>query len=380
MPISGPSFLVHQGQQGQNVVPGFLDVITNTEPGWAVGASVFLPRYTPTTAASIASGFDLRAAYVIADPETWRLEFPFEERGRGRNHYVYLQESDPIANRHRFTRGVVDAQLEAGRDLIVTPWLTHGTDAVGRHLRATMRFATEAIGLIESNGGHALIGVAATEAVFSEPEVRHDFLDELVELPPKPIYLRFLVTPPGSFTQYRNDIVIQGIAEFIEALALNDRPVLLPQAGLVGWPLMSRGALAFGSGMSASLQRFSPSSSGFGQPLEWYFQPNLLGFVLRDEMPLLEGIDGFHACGCPYCDTLEFEGSAAWNREAAALHYLWWCARLASQTNITQMRQRLGNAESLWEEIQRSSVVLDRRSEPRHLGAWSRAVAPETLP
>lgn len=376
MPTNGDSFINHQGSEAQDVGPAFLATISASQPTWRAGGSVFLPRYIPATGQRIATTYVSDGAYALADPETHKLEEPFADRGRGKDHYPYLRESDPGANRTRFVRNVAEAQLSAGTGVIISPWLTHGTDAVGRHLRSTLRFATETFRLYGGEGHEILIGVAATEAVIADDAGRDDLLDELVELPDAPIYFRIRVTPPESYTQYANDTVLEGLFQFVAALARNGRDVLLPQSGLSGWLMMGAGAVAFGSGRSASLQRFALASPDFGRrPLEWFFLPQLLGFVLREEASEISRLQNYVPCTCPYCDDIDLTIGPL-DRRAAADHYMWWCARLANEFNeITQIRQQLADAQAFWNDVQQSSLLLDRRSEPRHLAVWSQVAA-----
>src|SRR5712691_11683618 len=135
MPSRGPVFLAHQGAQAPILLENFLLATAAEHPDWPVAATVFLPRYTPATSAEIVSNFQSSARYVLADPETHRMLDPFAERGRGRHHLGYLQESDPRANRQRFVDAVLRAQIEAGADAVISPWLTHGTRRTSAHLR-----------------------------------------------------------------------------------------------------------------------------------------------------------------------------------------------------------------------------------------------------
>jgi hypothetical protein len=203
-----------------------------------------------------------------------------------------------------------------------------------------------------------------------------DLIDDLVDLPEGHFYLRVQVTPPTSFGQYANRRVLIGMRDLVRALADNGRRTFLPQMGLAGWLLVPSGALAFGSGMSASLQRFVAPTSGFGRPLEWYFLPQFLGFVLRSEVPDIAALDSYEPCECPYCVGLRFGLVGVWDREAAGLHYMWWCALLANELAIAQdldaaLRGRLEAARLFWNETQQGGVVLDERSEPRHLAVWT---------
>lgn len=358
------------------VLESFLADLSQSQPAWRVGATVFLPRYSSATCVNYLGRLGRGACYAIADPETHRLEEPFDQRGRGRRHHAYLAESDPVANRARFVENVLRAQLQAGTDLLVSPWLTHGVSLSTRNYRATLRFAEEAHGHSLAAGRHLVFGFAVTEAVMRDDEARDDLMDSIVELPDGHVYLRLRITPPNSYAQYANPDVLRGLRSFVEGLAANGRRTFLPQMGLPGWLMTAFGALAYGSGISASMQRHVPPVDGFAaQPLDWYFEPGLLGFVLRTELPSIAQMPNHMSCGCPYCAQLTFGSGQSWDRDTAGLHYLWWCARLADEvrTAVTPqqaVRDRLTAAQALWNQLRQASVSLDPRSEPRHLAAW----------
>jgi hypothetical protein len=354
--------------------------VAATHSEWPLAATVFLPRYSPTTSAEIISRFQSGARYVLADPETHRMLDPFADRGRGRHHIGYLQESDPRAHRQRFVEAVLRAQVEAGADALISPWLTHGVLRTSTHLRATLRFAELAAESATVGDHELLFGVAVTEEIVADDDERGALLDDLVDLPEGNIYLRIQVTAPTSFAQYATEPVLLGMREIARGLVANGRRVIYPQTGLAGWLTIPDGALGFGSGISASMQRFVAPTSGFGRPLEWYFLPQLLGFVLRSEVPDISEVAGYEPCQCPYCEDLEFGIGAGWVRDNAGLHYLWWCTRLADEViNANEpaaaLRGRLEASRAFWNAIQESRGLLDERSEPRHLAVWSAATA-----
>ena len=82
----------------------------------------------------------------------------------------------------------------------------------------------------------------------------------------------------------------------------------------------------------------------------------------------------------PYCEEdLQFGVGAGWMRDDAGLHYLWWCAQLADEVvnaddPAAALQDRLEASREFWNEIQATRVLLDERSVPRHLAAWSAAV------
>src|SRR5262249_53935907 len=168
-----------------------------------------------------------------------------------------------------------------------------------------------------------VFGFAATEQVIREDDARDDLLDAIVELPDAHIYFRMQVTPPTSYAQYADEDALRGLRRFVEGLAANGRRTLLPQLGLAGWLMLPFGALAFGSGINASMQRYVAPVEGFGtQPLEWYFEPRLLGFVLRTEMLAITQMPNYTGCSCRHCANLTFGPGLQWDRNEAGLHYL----------------------------------------------------------
>lgn len=381
MPLTDISFLAHQGSQSPSVLEGFLSGVRADRPGWRVGTTVFLPRYVPATCRAYLDQFRPHAAYVLADPETHRLDVMFDDRGRGRHEFTYLQESDPVANRRRFVDDVLRAEAGVGADTLISPWLTHGVSLSTRNFRATIRFAEEAAAHPLAQEPDLMFGFAASEQVIREDDSRDDLLDAIVELPDAHIYFRMQVTPPTSYAQYGDETALRGLRRFVEGLAANGRRALLPQMGLAGWLMLPFGALAFGSGINASMQRYIAPVEGFGtQPLEWYFEPHLLGFVLRTEMLAITQMPNYAPCPCRHCVNLTFGPGPQWHRNEAGLHYLWWCAQLADEvraaaTPAQAVQTRITAAQAFWNDLQGAAVPLDPRSEPRHLAAWSAVVA-----
>jgi hypothetical protein len=250
-----------------------------------------------------------------------------------------------------------------------------------RNFRATVRFAEEAAQHQLAADRDLLFGFAATEAVMREDDSRDDLMDAIVELPDAHIYFRLQVTPPSSYAQYADEQALRGLRTFVEGLAANGRRTLLPQMGLAGWLMSPFGSLSYGSGINASMQRYVAPVDGFGtQPLEWYFEPQLLSFVLRTEMLAISQMPNYVPCDCPYCANLAFGPGPPWSRDDAGRHYLWWCASLleevrGSATPEQAVRDRVAAAQAFWNDLQQAAVALDQRSEPRHLAAWSAVVA-----
>lgn len=380
MPLQGPSFMAHQGQQRPDVLARLLTSAHGNRPQLRVGATVFVPSYLPTTTADILGAFRPVAAYVLADPQTYKLEGP-GSRGRAAHAIPYLRGPSPEQNVDQFVTDVLASQVSAGCTVLISPWLTHGIGAGQQNLRTTRAFADAAASHALVQGRTLLVGVGVTADVLANGATRADFLDEIVDWPERAVYLRVRVTPPTSFAQVADDDLLGGLRDVVEALRDNDRDVLLPQSGLMGWLMMPRGAVSFGAGISASLQRHVPPRDGGGgaEPLPWYFLQQFLGFVLRGEVAQIARTAGYQRCPCPFCPNLTLAGAGPWNRDEAGLHFLWWCGLLAqeqrqAQNRLRAVRQRIDAARAFARSVQATRVVLDPRSIPTHLEAWSRVV------
>jgi hypothetical protein len=377
--ITDPCFIGHQGHQTGDVLLDVVNTIGTSVPGARVAATVFVPRYKPATLAAKLGALDTTALWVVADPETHKLDDPYEDRGKCRDDYAYLQESDPIVNARRFVRNVLAAQVDADRDVLVSPWLLHGAVPNNDNLDATLRFAHIARTHPLVGDSELMLGFAVMEGIARHSAARDHFLDEVTDLDPATLYLRVCLGPTVSWTQYRDYDVLAGLGVMVASLVENDFPVVLPLSGLVGWLMLAFGAHAFGAGVSNKLHSFTLPTSGFGQPLEWYFYEPLLGFVLRTEVPALNAALGLADCPCRYCARLPLAGPGAWDGNVAGQHFLTTCAKLMHEATSAPdpraaVAARLAAASASADQVQRSGVVLDARSEPRHLEVWTRVV------
>lgn len=379
-----PSFIAHH-TEGEWVERFLRDLANDENRDWHVGACVLLPRWWVSTQLDCAMRIEPLVHFLIADPETRRLHLPFDGRGRARDELAYLTESDPLANRQRFVTQTLEAQVANGRDILVSPWMIHGlTPDDDRHLRATVNFAERAVEHPLAADRQLLMGLEATDAVFADQQLRNRMIDEVVEgAADLPIYLRMTIDAPESRRPYGHADALVGLRATCEAFRDNDREVVLPQSGPVGWLMQPFGARSFGAGTTSSMERnLRPVSGGGGggaQPLHWYFSLDLLGPVLAEELPRLE-MEGVPPCTCPYCRVTPPRPGAGFDKNAAALHYLWCCAYLAEEVRRepnpeAAVRTRVANAQGLWSQVRTAGVPLDSRSRENHLAAWSAAVA-----
>lgn len=96
MPKDGEMFMAQQGYQHQRVLPDLLTKIRDRHPEWRVGAAVPLPRCVPETHRDLVATLTSIADSFLADPETHRLELPYDERG-GKRGAVVRPHYDVVA-------------------------------------------------------------------------------------------------------------------------------------------------------------------------------------------------------------------------------------------------------------------------------------------
>jgi hypothetical protein len=380
MPDTPYGFQLHHGTESASVIAALLGELASARPGVRLGATMHLPRQKPSYWSRAAAIWQTPADFLVADPESARMDLPYDERGRGREGLDYLAESDPAANHVRFVQDVLDAQRAAHATSLISPWMVHGLSQTEHELATTIRFALDAQSLV-GPGERLLMGLEATEGVFATPEARNAMINELVEGPELPVYLRMRVNPLGGYKPVEDVACLSGLRDVVRSLTDNERSVALPQSGLVGWFMGAFGACSFGAGMSGSMQRntLRPASRGGRTPLHWYFVPELLGFVQAEEMEELLELDGVSLCPCPYCAGRSPAVGGMFDSIGAGFHFLWWCLTLAGELNAADpeaaVRQRVENAATVAAEIDEARLVLDERSAPTHIPAWQTVLA-----
>jgi hypothetical protein len=377
MPATAPSLLLHRASRQVASVPRFLADVADDQTV-RVGASVDLPTLQDDSASERVDQYAEHAAYVLADPEANRNLWPVGKRGKSRDSSTYLNFNDAAKKPKAFTDAVLTSQAQHACTALISPWFMHGAGADDANLNATRAFAVAAHKHELAKDRPLLIGAGATESIIRDDAARDRFINELLDWPERPLYLRFQQTSPGSYAQYADEEVLLGLRQVVDDLKRNGRTILLPQGGLVGWLLMADGAISTGTGLTSSVQRFAPvmtKGGGGSQPLKWYFVPQLLGYIQRHEVKYLEDVDGFEPCECSYCDDLDFE-HGAWDADLAGLHYLRCCANIVGDAGRSPktVRKHVVRAADFWTEAQQAEVELDSRSLPRHLGVWRAVV------
>jgi hypothetical protein len=375
MPDVAHGFQFHPGTEAGADTTEFLNELSTSRPDSRIGTTIHIPRQRLSYWEGIEPDWSPSVDFLVGDPECGRMDRPFPERGSGRKDFSYLGESDPSANAERFVEDAIDAQTDIGATVIVSPWLLHGVSQTEHELAATVNFATLAEAYADDDD-RLFMGVEATQGVFATNEARNALINELIEGPELPVYLRMRVTAPPGYMQYRDPNALLGLREVVKALHANERSVALPQSGLTGWLMNAFGAQSFGSGMQGSMQRNSAPAGGGGgfPPLHWYFVPQILGFALAEEMDDISSITDFEVCDCPYCDGEIPDTGAAFDLRNAGKHFIWWCSVLADEIDpgspAEAISTRVTEAKEFADRVN-AAIQLDDRSIASHLPVWS---------
>ena len=135
------AFMAHHSKDCTDTLPGFVTLAQGSFERLCIQATVFLPRFLPSTSKATLGRLHQAGGEVIADAETERLELPLGKRGVGERHLEYLKETNPISNRKGLVSNCLRAQVEAGADILVSPALLHGGSPSTKNYRATLRLA-----------------------------------------------------------------------------------------------------------------------------------------------------------------------------------------------------------------------------------------------
>lgn len=127
--------------------------------------------------------------------------------------------------------------------------------------------------------------------------------DALVAASPRGVVLRGFHRELAPVTD--RDYLL-GLRELISALSTNGVPVLLPNAGWLGWLAMSWGAWGFTAGMAAGTwaDREPSPVTRPDEPAQLYFEPQLLRPVRWRVHRELVGDPNYQPCPCPDCQQM----------------------------------------------------------------------------
>jgi hypothetical protein len=204
------------------------------------------------------------------------------------------------------------------------------------------------------------------------PALLDALLTELIEKQQFDIWYIRVQWPSKPWTQPTGKDLLAGYRRLAQVADDEGRRLLLPQTGLTGWLMLAWGAAGFGTGPFGSNQAFLAPSDFGKQPIERYFERQLLHTVERTARSLLLADPAYGQCLCPYCRPL-FSG-AAWSHEYAGLHYLFNAGTLTAGVAPATAGRR-GTHGAVGRKVRAAQrfaagKALTGNSDPAHLRAW----------
>lgn len=247
---------------------------------------------------------------------------------------AWLQRNAPTTDA-QWNRAISEA-IAAQRALgsvaaLMTPTLEfhggHARTEIRRLLDATRR----AYRMRRSGDPEWFVRLTIHDPWLLDQRLRTDLLNELANLPDD---LGVALQVRWGRRDASDDVdALSALKAFATTLDRDDRPLILLNAGLVGWLALAWG----GRGLSAGISRRSWLESTVeikqrkGQPrapkVDRYFDQQLLDFFVARDFWRLRGTAGYRACACAFCTALS--SGATWD-PAAAQHALYALNELAN--------------------------------------------------
>lgn len=272
------------------------------------------------------------------------------------------------------------AQRALGLDAIMTP----APEIHGAHGRAELQKPLEAarrgFRSRPANDPPWFVRMTLRDEWLADTRLRTPLLNEVSNLPDDlgiALHVRWRKTNPET-----DELLLGGLKSFALALAGDDRPLLLLQAGIVGWLSLAWDVAAFSAGLSNRSWVDCWQGGGSAKPgqpkppdIKWFFEPSLLRRFRDDEHDELTAQAGYTTCACSFCGVVA--GGAAW-LPAAQQHGLYCLGRLTERVASVPAGQRrqaieavIRQAENDWKNIV-PKAALSPSPRPVHLQTWLR--------
>lgn len=172
---------------------------------------------------------------------------------------------------------------------------------------------------------------------------------------------------------------LEALKAFATTLDRDERPMILLNAGILGWLALAWGVTAFSAGIAKGSWEDStvvikrPKGQPSAPNVLWYFDAGLLEFFRDNEFWRLRGTNGYRVCSCAFCAALT--AGASW-KPTTQQHALYALNELATSVwRPTTAARRLAvmnavrAAEAYWKVIV-PAAGLKPEPRPTRLGKW----------
>ena len=368
-----PLFIVHRPHKHFDAVPRLLAQLHPAAGGnLALGVSSFQHAASPKSHADFSTSCQAAAVRIIdpagfiADPKDVRVKQP---KPRALGWAPHLAGGPvPVAD-------LLDMQRERGANLLLTSGRALDHSEARDSAAAACDEGDDALAALKP-GERLALNLTVSAAWLCRPALLNTLLTELIEKQQFDIWYIRVQWPSKPWTQLTDKDLLAGYRRLAQVADDEDRRLLLPQTGLTGWLMLAWGAAGFGTGPFGSNQAFLEPSDFGKQPIERYFERQLLHFVERTSRRLITADPGYAECTCPYCGPLLARIATAWSHKYAGLHYQYSAGLLAARTAQAAAGRR-GPHGAVGKAVRAAARFADGKaltgnSAPSHLRTWER--------
>jgi hypothetical protein len=368
-----PLLIVHRPHQQFDAVPRLLAQLHAAAGGnLALGVSSFQHAASPKSHADFGASCQAAAVRIIdpagfiADPKDVRVNPP---KARALGWAPHLRGGPaPAAD-------LLDMQRERGANLLLTSGGALDQSEARESAAAACDQGDDALAALKP-GERLALNLTVSADWLGRPALLNTLLTELIEKQQFDTWYVRVQWPSKPWTQPTDESLLAGYRRLAQVADDEDRRLLLPQTGLTGWLMRAWGAAGFGTGPFGSNQAFLEPSDFGKQPIERYFERQLLHFVERTDRHLITGDPGYSQCTCPYCRPLLARTATAWSHRYAGLHYQYSAGLLAAQTAPAAAGRR-GPHGAVGKTVRAAARFADGKaltgnSTPSHLRTWDR--------
>lgn len=324
-----PLFIIHRPYRYFDAVPRLLAQLHATAGGnLALGVSSFMSAASPVSHEDWGSSCAAAAVRIIdpagfiVDPKDVRVKDPSLQGLRWAPHLAGGRV--PVAD-------LLDLQRERSANLLLTSGRALDQSEARDSAAAACDEGDDALAGLKP-GERLALNLTMSAEWLCRPALLNTLLTELIEKQQFDTWHIRVQWPSKPWTQPTGEDLLAGYRKLAQVADDEDRRLLLPQTGLTGWLMLAWGGAGFGTGPFSSNQAFLAPTDFGKQPLERYFERQLLHFVERTSRRLITTDPGYAECTCPYCRPLLARTATAWSHKYAGLHYQYSAGLLTALT------------------------------------------------